>query len=109
MKELENIQKDKLEIQATIPVETEKKFLGSIVPHNGHTLFEMDLTTGSIRKAVFESVDVDYKEAANGNIVSKKQVIVKQNCIYVSALNAKSSVKHFKKMIKGMNQQKKQQ
>lgn len=62
--------------------------MGRIKPRPGHTLFEVDLIKGQIRKAKFDTVDFTGK---------KKKIVVKNGCIYVPALNIKNVKKKLKR------------
>ena len=95
MKELNTPNQDKLEISATAPIKKELKHIGSLIPHKGHTCWELDLKTGDVIPAVFDTTAVAY-ESPSG--ITKK-LIIKENCIYTTALNKKNAFKHFKKML----------
>lgn len=97
MKELKPIDKlAKQEIVAPQEKQFEQVFIGRIKPHQGHTLFEIDIETGEINKAKFESTDVKWEDAVNGIISKKRKVIVKTGYIYISALNEKNALKKYK-------------
>lgn len=80
---------DKMQVVQQVPVKTEK-LVGSITPHKGHTLFEIDCSNGEIKPAKYESIDGLF----NGN-GCRKRVLVKENCLYVSCLNKKSAYKKY--------------
>lgn len=91
------IKKDKIEIVS----QSEKKYqlekLGTLTPHKGHTLFQINLETGEVTVAEFERVDVELSRlgaAANYKKVARK-VIQKKDCIYISALNQKNAIAKF--------------
>lgn len=81
-------EQDKLEVVQQIPDATEK-LIDRIVPHKGHTLFEINCITGDIVVAEFDSVSATFK----GGV--KKKLIVKPNCLYISCLNKKNAKKKF--------------
>lgn len=93
MIELQEIKKDKIEVVATKPVRSELKYLGSFRPKPGQTCYEFNLSTRRINPAEFDEINTDLK----GGI--RKKIIIKKNCLYACALNIKSSVKHFQKII----------
>lgn len=98
MKELQLKDKlDKQEIVAPQEKQFEQVYIGSIKPHQGHTLFEINIKTGEIAKATFESTDVKWEDAVNGIISKKRKVIVKPDHTYISALNEKNAIKKFNK------------
>lgn len=80
---------DKMEVVQQIPDES-KKFVGSIVPYKGHTLFEINCTNGNIVSAKYEDVTVGYE----GGKVTRK-VLVNPNCLYISCLNKKAAQRKF--------------
>lgn len=90
----ENIQPDKTEIEAVKPIKKELKLLGTIRPHKGHTMYQLNLAAGEISEAVFEEITASFK----GGPV-KRKLIVKQGFIYQSALNKKNAEKKFKKRL----------
>lgn len=102
MKELEISIKDKLELKAETPVKSERKFLGSVVPKRGHSCFEINLKTGEVCLAEFESSDAIFP--LDGEVVRTSKVVVRrENCVYVTALNKKNAEKKVKQtLIKGM-------
>ena len=80
---------DKLQIEQTIPDESQK-LVGSIQPFKGHTLFEINCTTGIIDIAKFEEINASFQTGA-----VKRKVIVNPNCLYVSCLNKKGAAKKY--------------
>lgn len=100
MKDLDqNLVKDPTEVQAVKPIKKEHKFMGSMKPQPGHTLFEINLITGVIVKAIFERKDISFEEAKTKNYVAKSKVVMKENCVYISALNEKNAMKKFIKQV----------
>jgi hypothetical protein len=100
MKELEQTPKDTYELVNTINQNQEKKrvHIGSIRPHKGHTLFEINYKTGEIKKAEFKKQVLNIGEAIHKGVdfVSKKKEIeIKENCVYISALNKENAIKKF--------------
>ena len=83
------------QIEESIKKEQQKeaKKLTTIKPHKGHTLFEVEISTGDIREAEFEKTDIAYEDVQKGKNLSRKKVIAKDGCIYVSALNRKNVIK----------------
>jgi len=80
---------DKLQVVQQVPVKTET-LVDSIRPFRGHTLFEIDCSTGNIVAAEYEQIDGLF----SGTGVRKK-VIIKENCLYISCLNKKSALKKY--------------
>lgn len=100
--------KDRQEIVAKREQEKKLKFLGTIKPHKGHTLFKVNKVDLTIEEAEFEdSSTVTWREAIGARVkkekgvvnrdvdeanipLKKKKVIVDPNYFYISALNIKS-------------------
>ena len=84
--------------------QSEKKYrlqkVAQIIPHKGHTTFEINAKTGEVKT-------VEYKEIkANVSLKTKtveplitKTIEVKKDCMYISALNEKNAIKKFNKQI----------
>ena len=101
--------KDKVEITKQQQAEIQKVFDSRIIPHQNHTLFEFDLKKKTIEKAEFkppnttihwfEALEKYHKKVIkkvnifNANTVTKAEVIKKENCIYISALNKENVIK----------------
>lgn len=95
------------------PIRTEKQveqqqvkkleFLGSVKPQAGYTLFELNLDTRKIQPAAFESQTVELSAATRqADYKTRKKLIVKDNCLYASALNIRNAEKKFVKLIKAL-------
>jgi len=90
--------KDKIEITKQQQAEIQKIFDSRIIPHENHTLFEVDLKTNEIRLAEFDKKpEIKWEDAVKGFISAKKTVTKKENCIYISALNEKNAKKILKR------------
>lgn len=95
--------KDKVEITKQQQAEIQTIYTNSIVPHENHILFEVNLKTFKISLAEFEppktliyyheALEMFHKAKINKvdlnkpQPVTKAKVIKKENCIYISALN----------------------
>lgn len=76
-----------------------------VVPHSGHTLFEVNKVEMTIKPAEYEMVEKQvevvsimakvFRSKATSEYVTKKvkEVIIKPDCLYISALNAKNVMK----------------
>ena len=80
---------DKLQVVQQVPIKTET-LMDSIRPFKGHTLFEIDCSTGNIVAAEYEQIDGLF---SGGGV--RKKVIIKENCLYISCLNKKSALKKY--------------
>ena len=77
--------------------EKQLKFIGQQRPHSGHKCFEINLSTGEINLAEFKEEAISFEDARNGIISGKRKVIVKEGCVYVTALNKKNAIKKLNK------------
>lgn len=63
----------------------DRKKVGHLKPHKGHTTFEYNHATGKLNVAEIKTTDE-----------GKKFIDVKEDCIYISALNRKNAFKKLK-------------
>lgn len=98
MKELQEKKIDKIENIKQVSIEKQTVFLGSIKPKKGHTLFEVNINSKTIEKAVFdEKPPLKFTDAKLGVKSCSKKITRKDECIYISALNKKNVIKILKK------------
>ena len=99
--ELDRIKLDKeeIELHSQKEIHKQQKLVGKIVPFKGHTLFEINCTTGEIKVCDYEIQTIDYLNAKEGNLKPKRKVIVKSNCLYVSTLNKDNARKKYIKYL----------
>lgn len=96
--DIDLLEQDKIENIKQQQAEIQKVFDSKIIPHENHTLFEVDLKTKEICFAIFdEQPAIKWEDALNGQISSQKKVTKKDNCIYISALNKKNVIKILKR------------
>jgi len=87
-------QKDKLEVAHKRQIESQRVKIGVLKPKKNHTLFEVDLSDYSIKKAVFDKPPVlSWADAKSGNYSKKLEITKRPNCLYIPALNEKNVVK----------------
>lgn len=102
----DNIPQDNKVMAAEQRQVNENKYVASIRPHNGHSVFEFDLSTGAIELAKIESVTNELnmeatvpkgytKVISQGKTTVHKKVVQRPNCLYCSALNLKNALKRF--------------
>ena len=94
------IAKDKIEIVGQKEKKYELEKLATINPHRGHTLFCFDLINKTITVAEFYKQDVELLKLKKEWTGVTKKVIVKPDCIYISALNQKNAEKKFMQQAK---------
>lgn len=98
MKETDIPVKDKIEITKQQQAEKQKILHSKIIPHENHTLFEVDLSIKEIRLAVFDELPaIKWEDALKRKVSAIKKVTKKDNCIYISALNKKNALKILKR------------
>lgn len=89
------------EIQNVRQVQVKKNnFLGTLIPENGHTLYEFDKTNFELRKATFKQKNAVFKFIQDAGPDLRKEVVIKENCFYVSSLNVKNAVKKIHKQLR---------
>lgn len=103
MKEIQSKEND---IEIVTQVEAEKHYrlkkLGAKTLHEGHSCFELDLNTGLINYAKYIEEAVTFEDAQKGIQGVKRKLLVKDNHVYVTALNIKNAHKKFTKHLKGI-------
>lgn len=100
MRELEEKVKVDQEIVADQQQEKKLQFIGSTVVSPGHKLWELDVVSGNIVEASFDTSEVHVNFEEN-RTVGRKKLIMKPGCLYASALNKKNAFKKFLKMVNG--------
>jgi hypothetical protein len=95
MKELLEIKRDDLHVGIEKYVKKEVKLISRITPKPGHTCFELNLKTGDVSIAEYDTLIVDQSKIVKGQVVTRRKLIAKANCIYISALNQKNAEKKF--------------
>lgn len=99
MKELEALKQEIIEIREEQEQRKELKFIGSQRKIIGHTLFEFNYKTGSIKPASFKTETLEIKSLSDDKSSrdSHRKVEVNEHCFYIQALNKRNAVR---KMIK---------
>ena len=76
MKEFDSIrQETKTEVSVKQKKQVEHQLIGNIIPHDGHTVWQIDMLTGKIEKAKFSSATYHL----GGE--NKKEVIIKDSLV----------------------------
>lgn len=91
MKELEFKQKNKLEVTINQKKQIEKRFIGDVIPHNGHKIWKINKETLKVEEAKYTNTTYNISGE------NKKEIIVVEGFEYVSALNKKNALKLFSK------------
>lgn len=101
--------KDKIEITKQQQAEIQKVLDSKIIPHKNHKVFEVNLKDGTIKEAEYvppqttiywwEALEIYHKKkikTVNLNspqTITKSEIIRKENCLYIPALNKKNVIK----------------
>lgn len=90
MKETQPLEKD--EIRHEIPAQHQKKqqLLARKPLKRGQTLYEFNFKENTIKKVVYENSDIVHFDGTK----PKKKVVIKENCVYIPALNTKNAIRH---------------
>lgn len=107
-------ERDKLNVVAETP-DRKHKILGSTVRFNGHTMYEINCSTGQITEAVYKKekveivpiYDINFGGQIGTTTKTVKDIETKENCLYISCLNKKIAKKKFLKWIIEKRQQQK--
>lgn len=93
--------KDRITIEQEQEKRNELKHIRRVIPHEGHTLFEINESTGEIEEAEFDIENNYHLIVGSGwkkkNAKVSRKLIVKQGCVYVSALNKKNAWKNYQR------------
>ena len=83
--------------------ESRIEFDTRIIPHQGHTVFEINTKTLDVVKAQFEETDLifDPKYTKGKMLNVERKIIKKEGFVYVSALNKKNAIKNYHKGCNG--------
>ena len=105
MRELEKKSKDKVVIEKQQQKEDAEYVLDQrIHPHKNHRLWEINVETEEVKLAEFNK-DNTYKlkwswKKSDG-LQSHRSLIKNPKCVYISALNEKNALKHYKNKTNG--------
>ena len=94
MRELSAQDKDKMEISVQKKQQKEKELVGKIIPHPGHTVWEINNETLEIQEAKFEHKDFKFGFKVDQQ---NQEIIIRSGFSYISALNKKSALKKYAK------------
>lgn len=98
MKELELIKRESAEIVDHVK-QNKTTLVNRILPKQGHMCFEYNALTNQLTYARFMNSNIYLPEAMNGRVVPRRKVMIKDNCMYVTALNFKNAIKHLERIL----------
>jgi len=98
VKEFEGVfqEKDKMELSIQKKQQREKEFVGKIIPHAGHKVYEINNETLDIKLAEFE-----LKTFIIGGNHTNPEIIIRSGYSYVSAMNKINALKKYKQGLNG--------
>jgi len=82
-------------IQQEKQKEVELQYVGSIKPHRGHKVWEINLNTLEVKEAEY----IQEKQIVFGTNLEHlppRKLVMNTDCIYISSLNAKTALKRYK-------------
>ncbi len=99
-------EQDKLNVVAEIPIKREQ-VIGNTTMFKGHTMYEINCTTGEITEAEFKEeraeivpvYDINFGQQIGTTTKKVKDILTKENCLYISCLNKKSALKKYIKWL----------
>jgi hypothetical protein len=100
MKELHKKQKDKVSIIQQQQEEQKLEHYTTIIPHENHTLWEINDETLEIKRAEFNlnnTLQGSWTWKKGDPIAGALSLIRKEGCTYVSSLSKKTALEHYKK------------
>ena len=104
MKELEQKPENKIEFVKQAEIEKKQVLIGKMKPQKGHIVWEFNKKTLEIVPAQFQKLPASYQAKAvlkTNNLhyfqkhttFSGSKIIIKQDCLYIPALNKKNVIK----------------
>jgi hypothetical protein len=88
--------KNKIEISIKKQIQVEKELVGNITPHPNHKLYEIDNETSEINEATYIEEPTFIKFGISVPKKTTKKALVRDGFTYVSAMNKKNALKHYK-------------
>jgi hypothetical protein len=99
MKEIEPIHKDTVVNVSEKPVEHKKELIKTVQIKRGHSMYMINKDTLETKLATYDEIAVNFEDAVNGVISTKKALTIIDGWWYVSALNKRNALKRFLKHI----------
>lgn len=101
MKETQQHNPDQVQDVRQKEVKKQLAFIGRKVPGDGHKCYELNLETLIMSEIEPIKTDANFNEAKKGKLSGSRKINIKENCIYVTALNEKNAIKKFNKRVPG--------
>lgn len=99
MNELEQHLKfqERLEISQQQQKEQQKVLDGKIIPYPGQKIWEVNISTLEVKEAECTNPAMKYELAAIGDFSRIADLVRRDGCVYIPAINAKNALRKFKK------------
>lgn len=81
------------------PDKREYKFLGTLRRGDGHTIYEYNIVTEEIKPSMFAISSYNYWSVLKGDYSIRRRINVRENCLYLSALNVENAERKFKDVL----------
>lgn len=96
MEELKIKHQEQTELQAQKRQQIEKQLVGEILPYSGHFIFEICYEDFSLKKAEYIKKPFEWSLKA-----AKREILIREGYVYISALNKKNALKKFRQGLNG--------
>lgn len=101
MKELQQHLREEVPVEVTKQITKQQKFLGTVKPHKGQTVWQLNLDTKQITPATFSEINYVITVPQSKKGVHKK-LVIQEGCIYNVALNKENAKRKFLNRLKRM-------
>lgn len=101
MKETQPHKADEIAIVKQVEQKKQRARVGTIHPHEGHSIYEHNHNTKELKKATFKDAAISFTQNKNQPKIERKIIEVKENCFYLSSLNLKNAAKKIHKRFNG--------
>lgn len=95
MRIVEQMTAEKQKVSIVSELRKEKKFLGTINPKPGHAVWEFDMINRAVNEAKYEETVAVFPIQKVRRTGLKRKLLMKEGCMYVSALNKENAIKKF--------------
>lgn len=100
MKETQQHKADEIAIVKQVEQKKQRAHVGTIFPHEGHSIYEYNHNTKELKKATFKDAAISFTQNKNQPKIERKVIEVKENCFYLSSLNLKNAVKKIHRQLR---------
>jgi hypothetical protein len=86
---------ERVEIIAQQQKEHQKLLVGKIIPKRGHAIWQINTETLEVSVPDYSNTVLEYEAAISKDFSRVAEIVILDNCVYISALNAKNALKKF--------------